>query len=240
MGNIDSVPVVSQVKSLTQEIAGDPAGALATQQHFAYNNTFPVVSQIASLGYYIDGKPEEAKDLQIKFLDDAERITNSIPVAGHIKGGVHYILGDNESGDEAMKAASRSTGVALGGIGGFAMGGPAGAVAGGVAGGAAMDAIITESDKLIHGKNASNYGYLAIKDGVEDGNIHTAGEIFDTAMMPVFDGVGGLAGAKIGTGEGGIVEPAEIPYEKMHPSVVDVLPPNKAGLFIIVYPLKLK
>lgn len=42
-----------------------------------------------------------------------------------------------------MKSASRSTGVALGGIGGLAVGGPVGAVSGGIAGGAAMDGIIT-------------------------------------------------------------------------------------------------
>jgi hypothetical protein len=143
MGNTDSVPVVSQAKSLVQYIGGDSAGALRTQQNFAYNNTFPVISQIASAGYAIGGDNERALDLQKKFADDMQKVVDSIPVAGHIKGGVHYALGQNEEGDEAMKAASRSTGVVLGGVGGFAAGGPFGAIAGGVAGGAAMDGIIT-------------------------------------------------------------------------------------------------
>jgi len=60
-----------------------------------------MVSQIASLGYFIDGQPDEAKDLQIKFLGDMKRISYSIPIAGRIKGVVHYNLGDNESGCEA-------------------------------------------------------------------------------------------------------------------------------------------
>ncbi len=130
MGNTDSVPVVSQMKSLVQYIGGDSAGALGTQQNFAYNNTFPVISQIASAGYAIGGDMDRAEDLQKKFAKDMERVIDSIPVAGHIKGGVHYALGDNNQGDESMKAASRSTGVVLGGAGGFLAGGPVGAVAG--------------------------------------------------------------------------------------------------------------
>lgn len=49
--------------------------------------------------------------------------SNHVIRVGHIKGGVHYAMGDNEKGDDAMKSASRSTGVVLGGIGGFAAGG---------------------------------------------------------------------------------------------------------------------
>lgn len=94
-------------------------------------------------GYAIGGEPEKALDLQKKFADDMQNVIDSIPVAGHIKGGVHYAMGENRKGDESMKSASRSTGVVLGGIGGFAAGGPVGAVAGGIAGGAAMDGIIT-------------------------------------------------------------------------------------------------
>jgi len=130
MGNTDSVPVISQFKSLVQYASGDAGGALVTQQNFAYNNTFPVISQIASAGYAIGGDMERAENLQKKFAKDMERVIDSIPVAGHIKGGVHYALGDNDQGDESMKAASRSTGVVLGGAGGFVVGGPVGAVAG--------------------------------------------------------------------------------------------------------------
>ena len=65
---------------------------------------------------------EQARDLQEKFAKDMERVVDSIPVAGHIKGGVHYALGENEKGEESMKAASRSTGVVLGGVGGLLVG----------------------------------------------------------------------------------------------------------------------
>jgi len=201
MGNTDSVPVVSQVKSFVQYASGDPAGALATQENFAYNNTFPVISQIASAGYAIGGDYDKAEDLQKKFAKDMERVIDSIPVAGHIKGGVHYALGENAAGDESMKAASRSTGVVLGGVGGFAVGGPVGAVAGGVAGGAAMDGVITGSDILANGDKAKPYGYIAvgadIADAVKQDRKITASEGFDMAMLPVSDGIGGYAGGKL-------------------------------------------
>jgi len=130
MGNTDSIPIVSQIKSFTEYVAGDAAGARHTQENFAYNNTFPVISQIASAGYAIGGDPGRAKDLQEKFAKDMERVIGTIPVAGHIEGGVYYALGDKEKGERAMKDASRSTGVVIGGVGGFLAGGPAGAVAG--------------------------------------------------------------------------------------------------------------
>ena len=49
MGSINSVPVVSQVKSLVQVIAGDEAGAKQTQEEFA--RTGILVSQFNSLGH---------------------------------------------------------------------------------------------------------------------------------------------------------------------------------------------
>lgn len=43
MGNIDSIPVVSQVKSLVQVVSGDDNGAKSTQENFL--RTGPIVSQ---------------------------------------------------------------------------------------------------------------------------------------------------------------------------------------------------
>ena len=60
---------------------------------------------------------------------------DGIPVVGHVKGGIHYICGDKEGGDNAMKSSSRTVGVIGGGVGGFFVGGPAGAIGGGLTGG---------------------------------------------------------------------------------------------------------
>ena len=51
MGSINSVPVVSQVKSLVQVVAGDETGAKQTQEEFA--RTAVIVSQLNSLGHAI-------------------------------------------------------------------------------------------------------------------------------------------------------------------------------------------
>jgi len=202
MGNSNTVPVVSQVKSLVQWVGGDSAGALATQQEFAYNNTFPVISQIASAGYAIGGDYGRAEDLQKRFADDMLNVIDSIPVAGHVKGAVHYGLGEKEEGDKAMKAASRSTGVVIGGVTGFAVGGPAGAVVGGIAGGAAMDGAITGSEMLIYGDDAKPHGYIKVGDDIVQAvggkkNI-SVDEGFDMAMVPISDGLTGYAAGKIG------------------------------------------
>jgi hypothetical protein len=143
MGNTDSVPIVSQAKSAVQFSMGDTPGARATQNNFFMNNTFPILSQAASLGYAAAGNNEKALDLQAKFAEDMGTVIDSIPVAGHIKGGIHYALGQNDKGEESMKAASRSVGVVVGGVGGFAAGGPAGGFAGGIAGGLISDSIIS-------------------------------------------------------------------------------------------------
>ena len=51
MGSINSVPVVSQVKSLVQVIAGNETAAKQTQEEFA--RTAIIVSQFNSLGHAI-------------------------------------------------------------------------------------------------------------------------------------------------------------------------------------------
>ena len=46
MGNTDSIPVISQVKSLVQFASGDELGAKTTQQNFL--RTGPIASQVYS------------------------------------------------------------------------------------------------------------------------------------------------------------------------------------------------
>ena len=52
MGNINAVPVVSQVKSLVQVIQGDEEAARKTQEEFI--RTAPVAAQINSLVHHIN------------------------------------------------------------------------------------------------------------------------------------------------------------------------------------------
>jgi hypothetical protein len=54
-------------------------------------------------------------------------MVDGIPVVGHVKGGVHYALGQNDKGDACMKGASRTAAV----IGAGIFTGPGGAVCAG-------------------------------------------------------------------------------------------------------------
>ena len=50
MGNTDSIPIVSQIKSLVQVASGDAEAAKQTQENFV--RLAPVVSQVNSLVAY--------------------------------------------------------------------------------------------------------------------------------------------------------------------------------------------
>lgn len=63
MGNVNSLPIVSQVKSLVQAISGDAAGAKKTQEDFL--ETGVIVSQVYSAGLAINGDAEKAKKVQV-------------------------------------------------------------------------------------------------------------------------------------------------------------------------------
>jgi hypothetical protein len=143
MGSMNSIPLVSQAKLVSHIALGDIEGAVETHNDFANRNTFPVISQLQSMSYALNGDLDDAVDLQEKFASDMSDVIDSIPVAGHAKGGLHYALGQNEKGDNAIKASTRSTAVIVGGALGFAAGGPLGAAGGGIAGGLAVDSAIT-------------------------------------------------------------------------------------------------
>jgi len=158
--------VVSQVKSVVQYVSGDPQGARKTQQNFC--NTCPVVSQVKSIVEVAGGHSQDAYDTQLQFMDSMSYAANALPVIGHIKGAVHYACGDNLRGELAVKSASQSVGIVGGAIAGGIMGGPAGAVTLGTVGGAAVDAIVTGVESLIHKQYRPN-GSFALATRVATG-----------------------------------------------------------------------
>lgn len=149
---MDWIPIISQVKSLVQATVGDSAGAKRTQENFSQQ--CPVVSQLRSAGeaiLYENGSERARKTqmVQLQFLFD---ISDGIPVVGHIKGGVHHACGDHEGGNRALKSSSRTSGVIIGGIGGFVVGGPVGAFGGSIAGGLAVDGVATGIESAVKGE----------------------------------------------------------------------------------------
>lgn len=135
---------------------------------------------------------------QAKFFNATKEsvvcIINGTPVVGHAKAMAHYAMGDYESGNDAMKAASRTVGVITGGTMGMAIGGPTLAVAGGIAGGAAVDAIATK----VESSSANEYrpnGVFYLKERIEKGEA-SAAEIFDAATGIAMDGAAGYVAGK--------------------------------------------
>ncbi|XP_068241205.1 uncharacterized protein [Palaemon carinicauda] len=141
---VDWLPVASQFKSLVQVTFGDKNGAKATQERFI--RQCPVISQVTSAVQASKGDKEAARRTQLEFLRVLGGFVDSVPLVGHLKGGIHYARGDRNRGDVAMKASSHTSAAIVGGIGGFFVGGPLGATLGGMAAGTAMDSIITLSE----------------------------------------------------------------------------------------------
>ena len=120
-----------------------------------------------------------------------------VPGVGHIKGGIHYACGDKAGGDQAMKAASRTTGV-LGGAAVGILGGPAGIIAGGVAGGAAMDGITTGVESAVKGKYTPSGQIASWTNLVNADNPQAVvGGIVQVVMTPVGDAIAGRGVGKV-------------------------------------------
>lgn len=96
--------------------------------------------------------PKAARETQLEQLRFLSGVADSLPVVGHIKGAIHYGVGDKESGDNAMKSASRTTASIGGAVGGFFVGGPVGSALGAASAGYAMDGITTGVHSAVDGK----------------------------------------------------------------------------------------
>jgi hypothetical protein len=105
---MDWIPILSQAKSLVQAACGDVEGARETQGNFL--KTCPIVSQGTSLVQSISGDKEGAMETQKAFGKTISGVANGIPIVGHVKGVIHYALGDNDGGDLAIKCSTRSIG----------------------------------------------------------------------------------------------------------------------------------
>ena len=106
MGSINSIPVISQLKSLVQVIGGDAAGAKKTQEQFV--RTGIIASQVNSYIQAVRGNDVEARAIQNDFLSNAESIVNGIPVVGHLKGAIHILANDKERGLKIIEGKNKT------------------------------------------------------------------------------------------------------------------------------------
>ena len=96
MGNINAIPVISQVKSLVQVIGGNAKGAKETQESFL--RTAPLFSEVNTIIHLANGNVDEAKKIQKEYFDNLISIVDDTPVLGHVKGTIHILAGDEERG----------------------------------------------------------------------------------------------------------------------------------------------
>ena len=188
MGSLNSIPVISQVKSLVQVIGGDVDGARQTQNDFI--NKGIVASQVKSLVHAIQGDNEAARETQRAFGGDLLQFAENTPVVGHITSGVHAIMGDQERARKVALGATKSTVVALAGAAG-AVCGPAAFACGAtfaVGSGAGWDGV----DSAIAGEKR---GIIKGTYDLATGNT-TIGEAFDTIAGTGLTAVGGGLTAK--------------------------------------------
>jgi len=130
---------------------------------------------------------EEALNTQKCFFRSASSMINSIPVVGHVKGGIHASFGDVDGALIAIQESTHSLAVCAGGTVGFVLGGPAGAVAGGVIFGSCADLAITAANP-----NDEYYGTIErVRQIVE--NPTDAGNYVDAVAGVIHDGLGGFS-----------------------------------------------
>ncbi|GMT25480.1 hypothetical protein PFISCL1PPCAC_16777, partial [Pristionchus fissidentatus] len=193
MGNTNTLPVISQTKSLVQLATGDKEGARATQEKFFHE--CPIVAQATSaVEYVIDRDGERAKETNLRSAKVISNFADGIPVVGHVKGGIHALAGDSDGAKAAVKSANRSVGVVGGGAVGFIAGGFVGAVAGGIAGGAAMDGLQTGISSAYHKEFRPAGSIAAMKQAIDN---PTGATVFDAVAVPVFDGVAGYGAGQL-------------------------------------------
>lgn len=138
------------------------------------------------------GKRKSAKKTQKEQLKYLNGVVNGVPVVGHVKGFIHYALGDKKGCNHCMEAASRSTAVVGGAVLGSA-GGPVGAAAGAAAAGVAADGVATGIASAKHQKWRGHGAWALISAARDAPGREKAGHIFDAISAILGDALAGYA-----------------------------------------------
>lgn len=136
----------------------------------------------------VSGKADSAKDTLKTFGNSVGNIACSTPVLGHTIATGYGIAGKEEKAERIFKQATRTTVVAGADIIGSCAG-PAGAAGLAIAAG-------TEWDLVDYLRGKGTNGVAKLIDTVAEGKKLAPGELFDTVMVPVSDGMTGVAAAK--------------------------------------------
>ncbi|KAJ3081516.1 hypothetical protein HDU99_005487 [Rhizoclosmatium hyalinum] len=214
MGNAASIPVIGEIVTVA-EAAGKTAAAgacaMVGQSEAAdklikgAENSFVNYAEVNAVAANIRlgveaarGNHSEVERLRRRQEEAWDGVGSSLPVVGHVKGVVHYAMGDTAKGDAAMKAASRSAvvlaaTVATGGAGALVCGAAA------VGTGVAMDGITTGIDSAVH-KEYRPAGIIEAST-----RAHETGDpndIFAAVAIPVGDFASGAMYGKTAAAKG--------------------------------------
>jgi hypothetical protein len=203
MGAVKSIPVVSEVVTAGESV-GKLVGAAgcavvgnttdakklldgAGQAWVDYTERQPIAAGInvavRAACDDTEGVERVAKKLGHSYLE----LMDGTPGVGHVKGTVHYILGDKEGGDKCMKDASKGAVVIAATALTAATGGAAAPLLVGAASlvsGAAMDGIITGVDSAVHGEYRPYGEIAAVTQAIKTGDPN---DIADAVLAPIAD-----------------------------------------------------
>lgn len=101
MGNINTIPIVSQIKSAVQAFKGNKEGAKDTQIDFSRKCI--IVSQFRSLAEVSCGRFDDALETQTIFGSQID----AVPVLSQIKSAVQAGYGDKQAARETQKIFCR-------------------------------------------------------------------------------------------------------------------------------------
>jgi len=186
----DFLPVVSQIKSAVQAVTGDKEGAVQTQYNFS--RQCPVISQVRSLGELAFVSSAAAWQTQVEQGRVLNGLANGIPILGHAKSAVHYSLGQKEESLAAAKAATRTTAVVVGGLGGFCVANIPGAVAGAVSAGAAADVTTSVAESRAKGYYVPSGAIVPLEAFIDAEGPKKAGPCVDVVVVLVGDALIGF------------------------------------------------
>lgn len=211
MGSYKSLPAVGEaatlVESSTKLIAAGAAAGFGNekaQDLFAdagdawveYSERNLIAAPIRASIHRRMGDDEQA-DLVIRSMSDSvEDLVDDLPVVGHVKGAVHYSLGDEAHGDACMRGASRNLAVCSAATAaGVVTAGPGVLAVAAAAAGAGMSADIVTSglDSYRHDEWRPAGIIAGVDHSLQSGNpVHAV----DTALMVAADVAAGPLGAQ--------------------------------------------
>jgi hypothetical protein len=173
------------VKAGFEVICGDKEGAKRTMVTFSKTN--PIVMPLRLYVEVVSGNSADAKDTLKTFGNSVGNMACSTPGLGHTIAAGYRIAGKEEKAERIFKQATRTTAVVAASIVGSGAG-PVGAAALAIAAGAEWDVV-----DAARGKGTN--GVAKMIEAVVEKKKLTPGELFDTMMVPVGDGMTGIAAA---------------------------------------------